>query len=100
MSSAHLPRVGIVDGMGEDRAYVAENTRERERLRALVERLTDDELSLPVNEYWTEAAIFGHIAFWDARALSLADKLERADPFTRRIPSPRTSTGSMTHRAR
>ena len=38
--------VGIVDGMEEDRAYVAENTRERERLRALVERLTDDELSL------------------------------------------------------
>ena len=68
--------------MEEDRAYVAENTKERERLRALVERLTDDELSLPVNEYWTVAAIFGHIAFWDARVLSLADKLERADPFT------------------
>jgi hypothetical protein len=49
---------------------------------ALVERLTNDELSLPVNEYWTVAAIFGHIAFWDARVLSLADKLERADPFT------------------
>jgi hypothetical protein len=68
--------------MSDDRAYVAENTRERERLRTLVERLTDDELLQPVNEYWTVAAIFGHIAFWDARVLSLADKLERGDPFT------------------
>jgi Mycothiol maleylpyruvate isomerase N-terminal domain len=68
--------------MSDERAYVAENTREQERLRSLVERLTDDELQQPVNEYWTVAAIFGHIAFWDARILSLADKLERGDPFT------------------
>jgi hypothetical protein len=67
--------------MSEDRPYVAENTRERERLRSLVERLSDDELLLPVNEYWTVAAVFGHIAFWDARILSLADKLERGVPF-------------------
>jgi Mycothiol maleylpyruvate isomerase N-terminal domain len=68
--------------MSDERAYVAENTRERERLRSLVERLTNDELQQPVNEYWTVAAILGHIAFWDARILSLADKLERGDPFT------------------
>jgi hypothetical protein len=68
--------------MSDERAYIVENTRERERLRSLVERLTDDELRQPVNEYWTVAAIFGHIAFWDARILSLADKLERGDPFT------------------
>ena len=68
--------------MFEDRPYVEENDRERERLRALVERLSDDELVLPVNEYWTVAGVLGHIAFWDARILALADKLERGDPFT------------------
>ncbi|MEX1262338.1 MAG: maleylpyruvate isomerase N-terminal domain-containing protein [Actinomycetota bacterium] len=65
-----------------DRSYIDENTRERERLRALVERLSEGELRAPVNEYWTVAAVFGHIAFWDARVLSLADKMERSEPFS------------------
>ena len=58
--------------MSEDRSYVEENTRERGRLRALVERLSEEELLSPVNEYWTVAGVFGHIAFWDARILALA----------------------------
>jgi hypothetical protein len=33
--------------MSEDRSHVEENTRERERLRALVERLDEDELRIP-----------------------------------------------------
>lgn len=68
--------------MSGDRSYVEHNERERERLRALVERLTDDQLRRPVNEYWTVAGVLGHIAFWDARALWLAGKLERGAPFT------------------
>jgi hypothetical protein len=68
--------------MSEDRPYIEQNTRERERLRALVERLDEDELLLPVNEHWTVAAVFGHMAFWDGRVLALADKLERGEPFT------------------
>jgi hypothetical protein len=68
--------------MSEDRPYIEENTRERERLRALVDRLDEDDLRIPVNEYWNVAAVFGHIAFWDARVLSLADKLERGEPFS------------------
>jgi hypothetical protein len=68
--------------MSEDRSYVDQNTRERERLRALVERLDEDELLAPVNEHWTVAGVFGHIAFWDARVLALADKLERGVPFS------------------
>jgi len=67
--------------MSEDRSYVEQNTRERERLRSLVERLDEDQLRAPVNEYWTVAAVFGHIAFWDARILTLADKLERGEAF-------------------
>jgi hypothetical protein len=63
--------------MSPDPSYVEPNTRERERLRALVERLSDDELGSPVNENWTVAGVLGHIAFWDARVLALADKVER-----------------------
>ncbi len=66
----------------DDRSYMEENARERERLRDLVEGLSEDELRAPVNECWTVAAVFGHIAFWDARVLSLADKLERGEPFS------------------
>jgi DinB superfamily len=68
--------------MSEDRPYVEENTQERERMRAIVERVSDDELRISVNPHWTVAAVLGHIAFWDARVLSLADKLERGEPFT------------------
>jgi Mycothiol maleylpyruvate isomerase N-terminal domain len=67
--------------MTDDRAFIEENTRERERLRALVERLSEDELRGPVNDSWTVAAVFGHIAFWDARVLALSEKLERGEPF-------------------
>jgi hypothetical protein len=68
--------------MPEDRSYIDRNTLERDRLRGLVERLDDDELRTPVNEHWTVAAVFGHIAFWDARILALADKLERGVAFS------------------
>jgi Mycothiol maleylpyruvate isomerase N-terminal domain len=68
--------------MSLDRSYVEQNTRERERLRALVARLSDAELRSPVNEHWTVAGVLGHMAFWDARASVLADKLERGVPFS------------------
>jgi sulfite reductase beta subunit-like hemoprotein len=68
--------------VGLDRPYVEANDRERERLRALVERLTDEQLRRSVNEHWTVAAVLGHVAFWDARVLFLAGKLERSEPFT------------------
>jgi uncharacterized damage-inducible protein DinB len=71
-----------MSGMSEDRPYIEQNTRERERLRALVARLSDDELRRQVNDYWTVAGVLGHMAFWDARALALADKLEAGIPFS------------------
>jgi hypothetical protein len=67
--------------MSDVRSYIEENTRERERLRALVDRLSEDELRGPVNEFWTVAGVFGHIAFWDARVLALSEKVERDEPF-------------------
>jgi hypothetical protein len=65
-----------------DRPHVEQNTRQRERLGALVARLGDDELRRAVNEHWTVAGILGHIAFWDGRVLALAGKLERGVPFS------------------
>ena len=63
--------------MSEDRPYIEQNTREYERLRFLVERLDEDDLRVSVNDHWTVAGVLGHIAFWDGRALALADKLDR-----------------------
>ena len=62
--------------------YVEPNDRERERLRALVERLSDEELGRAVNPHWTVAGVLGHIAFWDARQLYLGGKLQRGEPFS------------------
>jgi len=67
--------------MAEDRSYVDANTRERERMRALIEHLDDDALSAPVNEYWTVAGVLGHIAYWDIRVLVLAEKIGRGEPW-------------------
>jgi len=65
----------------QDVDHVAVNDRERARMRALVEALDDERLRAPVNEFWTVAGVLGHIAFWDARVLSLAGKLRRGEPF-------------------
>lgn len=56
--------------------YVAPNDRERARLRALVHRLSDAELAQPVHDDLTVAGILCHLAFWDARALNLARKVQ------------------------
>lgn len=63
-------------------SYTEQNDRERERMRTLIERLSDDDLRRQVNEHWTVAAVLGHLAFWDARSLWLADRIERGLPFS------------------
>ena len=68
--------------MTEDRSYVEENARELERMRAIVARADEDDLRARVNEHWTVAGVLGHIAFWDARVLALAPKIERGEPFS------------------
>ena len=65
--------------MADDRPYIAANTRQRERLRALVADLDDDALQAPVNEYWTVAGVLGHMAYWDIRVLVLAEKIDRGE---------------------
>ena len=67
--------------MTDDRPYIEANARQRERLRALVERLDDQTLSAPVNEYWTVAGVLGHLAYWDSRFMVLAEKIDRGKPW-------------------
>jgi hypothetical protein len=57
-----------------DRPFIIENSRELQRLRALVERLSDDELSLPLGTDWTLSVALAHLAFWDRWALVLIRK--------------------------
>jgi uncharacterized damage-inducible protein DinB len=65
--------------MAADRSYVAENTRERKRLSALVARVSDADLTRPLPAGWTVAAVLGHLAFWDQRILALLPRVERGD---------------------
>src|SRR5438552_16931273 len=91
--------------MAEDRSYIDANTRERERMRALVERLDDDQLTVPVNEFWTVAGVLGHIAYWDIRVLVLAEKIDRGEPWAPGDAEPdgdwlNDSTRSLIHAIR
>ena len=63
--------------MSIDRAFVEMNQAARARMRALAERLTDDELRHPVGEHWTVAIVFAHLAFLDQRALWVLDATQR-----------------------
>ena len=61
-----------------ERPFVVENAKERERLRSLVERLTDKELSLPLGNGWTIAVALAHLSFWDQRILFLMRKWKKS----------------------
>jgi len=61
-----------------ERPFVAENAKERKRLRSLVERLTDVELSLPLGDDWTIAVTLAHLSFWDQRILFLMRKWKKS----------------------
>lgn len=56
------------------RPFIAENTKERERLSSLAGRLSDAELSLPLGDDWTIAVALAHLSFWDRRSLFLVRK--------------------------
>jgi len=60
--------------MAADRSYVAENRAQLERLRALVDRLSDRELASPMDAGWTVAGVLAHLAFWDQRIVVLVDR--------------------------
>jgi hypothetical protein len=67
--------------MALDRSHDKANDVERERLRALVTRLSDKQLETPMPAGWTVAAVLAHIGFWDARAVYWIEQWKRgAEP--------------------
>jgi len=61
-----------------ERQFIIDNKKERDRLKKLVARLTDDELKLVIyKEGWTIAAVLAHLAFWDNYALALLKRWEK-----------------------
>ena len=65
-----------------DRTFVERNQAATNRIRTLVERLSDEELQQPVGEHWTVAITLAHLAFWDRRVLLGLDTVERAGRLT------------------
>ena len=60
-----------------EHSFVAENAKELERLRSLVEKLSDEELIFPIGNGWTIAVAMAHLAFWDQLALFLLRKWKK-----------------------
>ncbi|MEX2223134.1 MAG: maleylpyruvate isomerase N-terminal domain-containing protein [Candidatus Rokuibacteriota bacterium] len=59
--------------MATDRSYVTENQGQLVRLRSLVDKLSDRELSQPLPAGWTVSGVLAHLAFWDYRIVTLLD---------------------------
>lgn len=59
-----------------ERAFIAENARERKRLKALVDRITDEQLARRFPYGWTVATALAHLAFWDQRSFIALQKIK------------------------
>ncbi|MEK6206189.1 MAG: DinB family protein [Chloroflexota bacterium] len=75
-----------------DRSHDVETDTERERLRALISRLSDKDLSRPMPGGWTVAGVLAHVAFWDARAVYYLDKWAAGAPPTPYEPEDTDAT--------
>jgi hypothetical protein len=63
---------------------IENNRSARERLAALVGRLSDADLARRLESGWSVAATLAHVAFWDLRAAILIDRWAREGL----VPSP------------
>src|SRR5512145_30561 len=63
--------------MAQDRSFLASNTQETQRLKALAACITDVELAREIEGGWTVAVDFAHLAFWDRRLLAQIEYWER-----------------------
>jgi hypothetical protein len=72
-----------------DRSYVAENDAQRERLRALVRRLSDQDLAGAMDAGWTVAGVLG-------LAVGLHVLQAELDGFTDVVPPPNRESSSRT----
>jgi len=57
-----------------DRSYVARHNAERARLRVLISRASDGDLSRAMPAGWTVAGVLALMAFWDQRISVLLDR--------------------------
>ncbi len=64
--------------MAVDRSFIELNRTSTNRIRDLMNRLSDSEMQTRVGEHWTIAIVFAHLAFLDRRALYVLDATERA----------------------
>jgi hypothetical protein len=60
-----------------DASYVELNRASTARMRALVARMSDEELQQRVDEHWTVAIALAHLAFWDRRVMQMLEETER-----------------------
>ncbi len=60
-----------------DRSFIERNRASTQRIRAMVARLSDEELGHPVGELWTVSIMLAHLAFSDLRVMNLLDATER-----------------------
>jgi len=60
-----------------DLTYKEQNRASTERIRALVARLSDEEMQAKVGEHWTVSIALAHLAWWDRRVMYVLDMTER-----------------------
>ena len=75
--------------------YVAENAAQRARLRTLVARLSDGDLSRSMDHGWTVGVALAHLAFWDRLYLGMLEDWEQAGA----VKLPPTGTADATNDA-
>ncbi len=66
--------------------YVARNAESRERLRAVVSRLSEADYGRPIGHGWTVGAALAHIAYWDGVSRDRLLGWEQAGPAGIRPP--------------
>ena len=57
------------------------NAESTDQLRALVERLADEDLQRSLGGGWTIGLALAHLAFWDARQVAALQRFARGDQF-------------------
>ena len=60
-----------------DKSFIELNRASRERMRTLIEGLSDEKMQTRVGEHWTVAIVYAHIAWWDRRVMYVLDMTEK-----------------------
>ena len=63
--------------MALDPSYIEQNRASTERIRALIARLSDDEMQTKLGEHWTVSIALAHLAWWDRRVMYVLDMTEK-----------------------